>query len=158
MAISWRADARLTAGPRPGRQAGFTLFEMMVALAVGAVLAAGLAGLSRTMSPRVELRAAAERIAGDLERARLEARRTGAPVAVTLSEAGYVIEALELSGDWGGAQMTHRRGPLYAGALTVSPAPFTAEPLGLELSRDGLSAHIDIAAASGRVEARIHAP
>lgn len=142
----------------PGRrrgEAGFTLFEMMVALAIGAVFAAGLAGLSRTISPRVELRAAAERIAGDFERARMEARRTGRPVTVRLESDGYVIDALALSGGWGGARARLDGAEVNAASLTLAPGPFTAPPAALSLQRGALTATVEIGAASGRAEARL---
>ncbi len=141
-----------------GRDAGFTLFEMMVALVIGALFTASLAGLSRTISPRVELRATIERVAADFERARLEARRTGRPVAVNLGDSGYEIDALALHGDWDGADFTLVEGQFYAGVLTLSPEPFASPPAVFELSRDGLAARVEIRPASGRVEARIVEP
>jgi len=137
------------------REAGFTLFEMMVALAVGAVFAAGLAGLSRTISPRVELRATAERVAGDFERARMEARRTGAEVTVTLSAEGYRIEALDLAGGWGAASASIAGRSVEGRTFILSPAPFGADPIELTLERDGLRAAVTPGAATGRAEARL---
>jgi Tfp pilus assembly protein FimT len=128
---------------------------MMVALAIGAVFTAGLAGLSRTISPRVELRATAERVAGDFERARLQARRTGAPVTIAISQSGYVIDALDLSSDWGEAVFTLVEGRADTGVLVVAAEPFATAPAVISLRRDGLSARISLAPASGRVEARL---
>lgn len=134
---------------------GFTLFEMMVALAIGAVVAAGLAGLSRTISPRVELRATVERVAGDFERARMEARRTGAEVTVAMDPGGYRIEALDLAGDWGDASARLAGQPIDSRIVTLSPAPFGTDPIELVLVQDGLGATVRIGAATGRAEARL---
>ena len=151
MATWWRARRPASRS----REAGFTLFEMMVALAIGAVFTAGLAGLSRTISPRVELRATAERVAGDFERARLQARRTGAPVTIALTPTGYVIDALDLSGDWGEAVFTLVESQGEDGVLIIPAEPFGAAPALITLRRGDLSARITLAPASGRVEARL---
>ncbi len=151
MAISSPGEPR----EAPGRDAGFTLFEMIVALAIGAVFAASLAGLSRTMSPRVELRATAERVAGDLERARLEARRTGAPVRVSVSHDGYDIPALSLSGDWGDAELGGRAARRAPFDLVMSPAPYAPPPGAVQLARQGFAARIAVAPISGRVEVEL---
>ena len=151
MAISSPVEWR----PRSDAEAGFTLFEMIVALAVSAVFVASLTGLSRTISPRVELRATAERVGGDLERARLEARRTGAQIEVKLSRRGYEIPALELSGDWGEAELAGETARGMPRDILFSPAPFTAPPDAIELTQQGVTARVVIAAISGRVEVRL---
>jgi Tfp pilus assembly protein FimT len=128
---------------------------MMVALAIGAVVAAGLAGLSRAISPRVELRATAERVAGDFERARMEARRTGAEVTVAMDTDGYRIQALDLAGDWGEASARVAGRPIGSRTVSLSPAPFGTDPIEIALVQDGLSATVRTGAATGRAEARL---
>ena len=130
------------------RDAGFTLLEMMVALAISAMLAAALAGLSRTVSARVELHAAAERIAGDFEHARLQARRQGAPVTVTLSAQGYAIAALDLSGDWAGADI-QIDGP--SRVWVFQSGPFAGSSRAVVLRQGDLAARIEVGAVTGRV-------
>ncbi|MGJ3230778.1 MAG: GspH/FimT family pseudopilin [Oceanicaulis sp.] len=128
--------------------AGFTLLEMLVALAIGALAAGALAGLTRTISPALELSRAADQIAADLTRARAEARRTGRPVAVQLDEAGYRIEALDLAEAW-------PADPAAAPAVLVfEPRAGLGEPQTLVLEHRGARAALEIAAVSGRVHVR----
>jgi type II secretion system protein H len=135
MAISSRSDA------------GFTLLEMLVALAIGAMATGALAGLTRTVSPRLELTQAAEQIAADFTRARAEARRSGRAVEIRLSEDGYDIAVLDLERAW----------PVV---LVSQPDRLVFQPVAgadmdlassLVLEHRGARAAIEIAAISGRV-------
>lgn len=135
MAISSRNDA------------GFTLLEMLVALAIGAVAAGALAGLARTVSPRLELTRAADQIAGDFSRARVEARRSGRAVEVHLSDEGYDIVALDLEEPWTVTLVSQPDRLMFqpvAGADMDSASR-------LVLEHRGARAAIEIAAISGRV-------
>lgn len=139
MAISSRSDA------------GFTLLEMLVALAIGAVAAGALAGLSRTVSPRLELTQAAEQVAGDFTRARAEARRSGRAVEVRLSEDGYDIAALDLEEVW---TVTLVSQPDRLVFQPVAGADMDSASI-LVLEHRGARAAIEIAAVSGRVHVQI---
>jgi prepilin-type N-terminal cleavage/methylation domain-containing protein len=139
MAISSRSDA------------GFTLLEMLVALAIGAVAAGALAGLSRTVPPRLELTQAAERIAGDFSRARAEARRSGLAVEVRLSEDGYDIAALDLDEAWTVTLVTQPDRLVFQPIAGADMSPASS----LVLEHRGARAAIEIAAISGRVHVQI---
>src|SRR5690349_19699250 len=74
-------------------QAGFTLIEMIVVIAILS-LALVLVGIRGTpVSPATHARAAAEEMAGNLRRARSEAllRNLEIPFTLTLSPAGYSV-------------------------------------------------------------------
>lgn len=137
---------------KPRHQAGFTLLEMMVALAIGAVFAAGLAGLSRTLSPLVEFRADVERIAADFEQARMLARREGRAVVVRLSETEYEIQALDLIGPLNEFEIRTRG---FDSDLVFQPNGFSDATRTLTLTRDGMQAEVRIGAVSGRVHMQI---
>jgi len=67
---------------RSRQSAGLTLIELMVAIAMVAVLASLAIPSFGAQLARIHLKAAAERIAADLADARFEASRRGAPVHV----------------------------------------------------------------------------
>ncbi|MGX6648975.1 pilus assembly FimT family protein [Maricaulaceae bacterium MS644] len=139
MAISSRSDA------------GFTLLEMLVALAIGAVAAGALAGLTRTVSPRLELTQAAEQIAGDFTRARAEARRTGRAVEVRLTEDGYGIAGLDLEESWPVILVSQPDRLVFQPVAGASMSPASS----LVLEHRGARVAIEIAAVSGRVHVQI---
>lgn len=70
---------RLTT-PRMRRTAGLTLLELMVTLAIVGVLASLAVPSFGAQLARTHLKAAAERLAGDIADARFEAGRLGVPV------------------------------------------------------------------------------
>ena len=83
----------LSAGPRyplalrlpfPPRSHGFTLLELLVVLAIAALLLAVAPPLITAAIPGAELKASARRVAAGLRLAREEAIRTGRDVAFTL--------------------------------------------------------------------------
>lgn len=154
LAVKAKTVMSLPAKPaKPAHQAGFTLLEMMVALAIGAVFAAGIASLSRVMSPRVEFRADIERIAADFEQARMMARREGRAIIVLLADSHYEIEALEIEGSLEGFNVETRG---FGSELILQPNGFSDATRTLILSRDDFQAHVRIGAVSGRVQMQIN--
>jgi general secretion pathway protein H len=78
-------SAPSTLGPRSSiLSAGFTLLEMVVVLAIAALLLAVTPPLITAAMPGVELKASARRVAAGLRLAREEAIRSGSDIAFTL--------------------------------------------------------------------------
>jgi type IV fimbrial biogenesis protein FimT len=79
------------------RQRGLTLLEMMVAIAIVAVLASlAVPGFGATLS-RLHLKAAAERVAADLSEARFEATRRGQAVHLHFEPGAHWCYAVALA-------------------------------------------------------------
>lgn len=79
--MSWRSNMRRA---RPSKQAGFTLFEMIIVLAVLGLLTALIASRGASVSPAVHARATAQEISGALRSARTEAMMSNRSVALAL--------------------------------------------------------------------------
>lgn len=74
--------------PRPRPAGGFTLLELLVVLAIAALLLAVVPPLFSAALPGVELKAAARRVASGLRLAREEAIRSGRDAAFVLDVEG----------------------------------------------------------------------
>jgi general secretion pathway protein H len=79
--MSWPSDMRDVGR---SKEAGFTLFEMVVVLAVLGLLTALIASNGARVSPAVHARAAAQEISGALRSARTEAMMSNRSVALVL--------------------------------------------------------------------------
>lgn len=77
-------------------QRGVTLFELLIALALIALLTTAAVGGVRASSPHLHIKMASEQLLADLKRARGEAEITSKPVSVVFSNEQYDIEALNL--------------------------------------------------------------
>jgi type IV fimbrial biogenesis protein FimT len=75
----------MTRRPAPSRPRGLTLLEMMVSLAIVAVLASLAAPSFGSMMARHRLKAAADHLAMDLAELRFEATRRGLPLHLQLT-------------------------------------------------------------------------
>jgi prepilin-type N-terminal cleavage/methylation domain-containing protein len=87
-------SARSKTEQRKSLQHGLTLIELLITLSIlslGALIAAG--GINRAL-PQRAVDFAAEQLVSDLKRARLEAKKTGAPVTVSFSADGYAAPGL----------------------------------------------------------------
>jgi general secretion pathway protein H len=88
---------------RGSRQhAGFTLLELLVVVAIVAMVSAGV-GLALRDSSQVQLDRDAERLAALLESARARSRVTGVPVYWRATASGFRFDGLsasELPGQW----------------------------------------------------------
>jgi len=78
------------------RQGGLTLLELLIALALVALIATMAAGGFGASFPQIHVRLASEQLVADLKRARVEAGILGVPVPVVFNEAGYGVEVLDL--------------------------------------------------------------
>ena len=90
----------LAAGSR--NQAGFTLLELLVVVAIVAVVSAGV-GFALRDASQVQLERDGERLGALLESARARSRMTGAPVRWHATPTGFVFEGLtdaELPQQW----------------------------------------------------------
>jgi len=74
-------------GAEGGREAGFTLIEMIVVLTILALMTTFLLSNGRQVSPAIHARAAAQAVAGALRQARGEAIAGNRSVALTLDVA-----------------------------------------------------------------------
>lgn len=108
---------RIFAADRRQGQRGLTLLELLIALALAALVAGLAAGGLRASSPQMHVKLTAEQLFADLKRARGEADITGAPVSIVFDGDGYGVEALriertvpagvEISVDGGGKSGSH---------------------------------------------------
>ena len=81
-------------------QAGLSLFEMLLVLAIIAFVTASLSGNFLKISPQFVVNNTANHLVIDLKRARLEMLTTDTPISVSFSSDGYSIAALEITRAW----------------------------------------------------------
>lgn len=82
------------AGNSPNRRNGFTLLELLVVVALVAMVSAGV-GFAMRDSSQVQLDREAERLAALLESARAQSRVSGVPVRWRATAKGFLFEGLE---------------------------------------------------------------
>ena len=75
-----------------GSARGFTLVEMMVVLAIFALLAASLPVALNRLVPARRTAAAADRLLADVRRMQSESASVGAPARLTLTASGYRLD------------------------------------------------------------------
>ena len=138
-----------------GSARGFTLVEMMVVLAVLALLAASLPLAINRLVPARRTVAAADRLLADVSRMQSESASAGAPARLTLTASGYRL-------DFGGTRASSEVAlpastslrlrardedrPLHE--LVVYPDG-TASPGRLEIADSGRSAAVEIGMLTG---------
>jgi len=78
-------------------QGGFTLVELLTALALLSLMAGLSASMLQRALPQISVDSARSTLENDLRRARLAARTQGTVITLTPSPQGYAIEALDLT-------------------------------------------------------------
>ena len=112
------------AGNRKAGSAGFTLLELLVVVAIVALVSAGV-GLAMRDSSQVQLDRDAERLAALLESARARSRVLGVPVRWRAQTGGFRFEGLptaELPEQWLDSE-TEVGGGAAAASLLLGPEP-----------------------------------
>jgi general secretion pathway protein H len=129
--LAWGGPARRPIAPtlvaqRPIaarlRQAGFTLLELLIVVAIMAVATAGV-GLSLRDSSATALEREAQRLAALLESARAQSRMTAIPVRWRTTPTGFVFEGLAdaaLPSNWLGQDV---QVAADSGVLVLGPEP-----------------------------------
>ena len=80
--MSLKKPSALTCG-----QSGFTLLELMVVIAIGAILAGLAVGALQIIIPRSQVKSAAQQLRTDLQKAKMEAVKNNRECLVTFTEA-----------------------------------------------------------------------
>lgn len=75
---------------------GYTLFELLIALALLALLALMASSSVRASSPRLAVKLTSEQLLADVKRARLESGATNRPITIAFSEHSYSIPELNI--------------------------------------------------------------
>lgn len=84
-----------------GRRRGFTLIEILVALAAAGCLALGASYAIGRVGPRLDLRSGAWRVTSGLNQARFRAILSGDPVRVRFAAPGFFLERYDAGeGAW----------------------------------------------------------
>jgi type II secretion system protein H len=139
-----------------GNPRGFTLVELMVVLAIVALLAASMPLALNRFMPARRTTIAADRLIADVQRLQSTAASTGAPARMTVTDAGYELVFAGLSEPVAvtlpASTMLRFRAreedrPLHE--LTVYPDG-TASPGRFELADSGREAVIEIGMLTGR--------
>ncbi|WP_031555904.1 pilus assembly FimT family protein [Parvularcula oceani] len=135
--------------PRAEHQFGFTLFELLIVLAVLAA-ATGIVGFAlQGNGSSMTVRGAADRFASDLSRVATAARATGEAMTVELATDGYTATAL-------GIDVRLSRGVSLSSSagtsLTFYPDGY-AQPVSVVLRRGEIQKVVSIEAYTGRIRA-----
>lgn len=118
-------------------EAGFTLLEMLVTIAVMGIVLAVLAGSMRPQSHRLEMEAAAREVAQAMRQARGTALTTGLPVALALPRLPPWLTVAERA-PAGGIVFTPD-GASSGGAVLLAGAGLSAA-----VSADWLTGRVDV--------------
>jgi general secretion pathway protein H len=111
--------------PRRAASAGFTLLELLVVMAIVAMVSAGV-GLAMRDTGQVQLERDAERLTALLESARAQSRVLGVPVHWRATDAGFQFEGLtstDLPAAWLDPDTSVVAKPGTSGAVTLLLGP-----------------------------------
>jgi general secretion pathway protein H len=125
--------------PSPRRSSGFTLMEMLAALGVLALAATLVTAQLRRPGEQAQLDQAADVLMRDVQRAQTEARRSGEPVALLLTDDGYRIDRLDLARAWPDGIAVQGRVRLASGWQQTGRFVLAGRPLAHEEARIDLA-------------------
>lgn len=98
---------------------GFTVFELMVALAIVAILVVIAIPAYNGLMPRYRLNGAARQVMGDLINARMNAVKLNTTMSITFTGSGYTISNASSGGSY---NVTFNIQDHYSG-VTINPVP-----------------------------------
>ncbi len=135
---------------RMGRSRGFTLIELVIAVAISAILLSlGAAGMSGTVR-NGRIRTAADALQAGVQTARMEAIKTNSQVCFQAdATGGWVVRYNDAGDDCGGAQVQARPAG-ESGAVVVAVSPgleaiiFNGLGLRTQTSRAAGEVHLDV--------------
>ena len=136
-----------TRNRRRGR--GFTLVEMLVALAILSIASLIAASAINAHSPRLMVDSAANALVIDLKRARLEAGMRGAPIEIQGAANGYRSSKIGLDQSFPRGVTALWNGKT-AGILVISSG-LRQKGGEVVIEKAGASARIDVEAFTGRI-------
>ncbi len=126
------------------RQAGFTLLELLVVLAIVAIASGGVV-LSLQDQPQTQLRREAQRLAALLETARAQSRMLGVPVRWRGLTEGFVFDGLPPSTQLPQAWLDPDSAAQGQPVLTLGPEPIIAAQSVVLYSRSHPDAQVRLA-------------
>ncbi|WP_300528954.1 type II secretion system protein [Maricaulis sp.] len=138
------------------RRAGFTLFELLIALTIMAT-ALSLVGVSLSgRSQEWALQRQSDVLADDLRRVRLAVRGRGEAAVIVIHDRGYRIEILEVERSWPSGLSAHWQrddgdGFKPAEEIFLPPERLAWPALEIELRNAAGSRRLEVDAITGRV-------
>jgi len=130
-------------------EAGLTLVETLIAVAILSLATGVAGGVIGALSPRLVVERAVDQLLVDLKRARLEAETAGTPVVLRIEPDGYVVNALKLERKFQSGISVHWEND-ELNAFAFNPG-FAQLGSAITLTKGRYAAEVSIAPVSGRI-------